>query len=68
MQLIFKKLAIILFLFLANSNLNAEIPYYLDFKFILNESDAGKKAQTELKNKLDKSIKSIREKEKKQEE
>ena len=64
MQLIFKKLAIILFLFLANSNLNAEIPYYLDFKFILNESDAGKKAQTELKNKLDKGIKSIREKEK----
>ena len=64
MQLIFKKLAIVLFLFLVNSNLNAEIPSYLDFKFILNQSDAGKKAQTELKNKLDKGIKSIREKEK----
>ena len=64
MQLILKKLVIILFLFLINSNLHAENPYFLDFKFILNESDAGKKAQTELKNKLDKGIKSIRGKEK----
>ena len=62
MKLILKKLAIILFLFLTNSNLNAETPHYLDFKFILNESDAGKKAQTQLKNRLDKGIKSIREK------
>ena len=64
MKLILKKLAIILFLFLTNSNLNAETPHYLDFKFILNESDAGKKAQTQLKNRLDKGIKSIRVKEK----
>ena len=64
MQLILKKLVIILFLFLINSNLHAENPYFLDFKFILNESEAGKKAQTELKNKLDKGIKSIRGKEK----
>jgi Skp family chaperone for outer membrane proteins len=63
-HLIFSKLTIIIFLFFANSNLNAEVPYYLDFKYILNESDAGKKAQEQLKNKLDKGIKSIREKEK----
>ena len=64
MQLIFRKLTIIIFLFFANSNLNAEVPYYLDFKYILNESNAGKKAQVQLKNKLEKGIKSIREKEK----
>ena len=64
MHIIFRKLTIIIFLFFANSNLNAEVPYYLDFKYILNESDAGKKAQVQLKNKLDKGIKSIREKEK----
>ena len=65
MHFIIRKLTIVLFLFLANSNLNAEMPYYLDFKYILNQSDAGKKAQVQLKNKLDKGIKSIREKEKK---
>ena len=27
----------------------AEYPYYLDFKYVLNESEAGKKAQTQLK-------------------
>ena len=43
----------------------AEIPYYVDFKFILNESDAGKKAQNSLKNKLENGIKKIKEKEKK---
>ena len=31
------------------NNLSAELPYYLDFKYILNQSDAGKKAQTFLK-------------------
>jgi len=36
-------------IFLFTQNSLAEIPYYLDFKFILNESDAGKKAQTFLK-------------------
>ena len=46
------------------SNLSAEIPHFLDFKFVLNESTAGKKAQTELKNKLQKGINNIREKEK----
>ena len=46
-------------------NLSADTPHFIDFKYILNESDAGKKAQTFLKNKLEKGFKDIREKEKK---
>ena len=30
--------------FIPQKNLIAEIPYYLDFKYILNQSDAGKKS------------------------
>ena len=41
------------------------MPHFLDFKFVLNESSAGKKAQNELKSRLDKGIKNIKEKEKK---
>ena len=47
------------------NNLLANTPYYLDFKFILNQSEAGKKAQNFLKNKLENGIKKIQEKEKK---
>ena len=43
----------------------AETIHFLDYRYILNESIAGKKAQSELKNKLDKNIKSIQSKEKK---
>ena len=43
----------------------ADLPRYLDFKLILNESVAGKKAQNFLKNKLEKGIKSIKDQEKK---
>ena len=50
---------------LNNPNLKADVPYYLDFKYILNKSDAGKKAQVFLKNKLEKGIKNIQAKEKK---
>ena len=46
------------------TNLSADVPYYLDFKYILNQSDAGKKAQTYLKNKLDNGIKELQKKEK----
>ena len=38
---------------------------FVDFKFILNESNAGKEAQKFLKNKLDKGIKSLQTQEKK---
>ena len=53
-----------LFILFTQSSLLADIPYFLDFKLILNESDAGKKAQSTLKNKLEKGLKSLREKEK----
>ena len=60
-----KKISIIIILILAfQNNLFANIPYYLDFKYILNQSDAGKKAQTFLKKKLDNGIKKLKEKEK----
>tara|TARA_B100000575_G_C22926847_1_gene537345 strand:- start:90 stop:614 length:525 start_codon:yes stop_codon:yes gene_type:complete len=61
-----KKLIAILFIFfIPQKNLVAEIPHWLDFKYILNESDAGKKAQKFLTNKLEKGIKSLKDKEKK---
>ncbi len=49
----------------------SDIPHFLDFKFILNQSDAGKKAQDQLKKKLNDGLSklkkdegSLREKEK----
>ena len=63
-----KKLKIVfiaLFLFsLSNNTLWAE-PFFLDFKSILNESDAGKKAQASLKNELEKGFKNLNDREKK---
>ena len=47
------------------SNALTETPHFIDFKYLLNESTAGKKAQTFLKNKLDSGIKSLKQKEKK---
>ena len=62
----FNKLLSILFLSLfLNNPVIAEIPHFLDFKFILNSSSAGKKAQDYLKNKLNNGLKSITDKEKK---
>ena len=40
----------------STNNLFADSPYFIDFQKILNESIAGKKAQKELKSKLDQSI------------
>ena len=61
-----KKIVILLLIFFPiNSTLFAETPHYIDFKFILNESNAGKKAQLFLKNKLDKGVKNIQAKQKK---
>ena len=66
-----KILTFFTFLFL-NISLYADTPHYIDFKYILNESTAGKKAQTTLKTKLEKGIdgingkqKALREEEKK---
>ena len=43
--------------------LNADTPYFIDFKLILNESNAGKKAQDFLKSKLEKGLKNLKNKE-----
>ena len=56
---------IILFTFINLGNLNAETPYYIDFKYVLNESVAGKKAQKDLKNQLQKGLSQVKTKEKK---
>tara|TARA_B100000579_G_scaffold87946_1_gene69091 strand:- start:581 stop:1105 length:525 start_codon:yes stop_codon:yes gene_type:complete len=61
----FKKITFIWIIFLIfQTNLSADTPHYVDFKYILNQSDAGKKAQTFLKNKLDNGVKELKKKEK----
>ena len=61
-----KKILIIILIYFININYSlADTPHYLDFKKILNESVAGKKAQTTLKKKLDTGFKSLKEKESK---
>ena len=59
-----KKIFLTLIITLWSSVLFADNTYYLDFNYILNESNAGKKAQTTLKNRLDSGIKSLSGKEK----
>jgi len=62
-----KKLFLIIVFISLNSNSVAlsDVPAFLDFKFILNQSDAGKKAQSFLKSKLNNGIKNLQNKEKK---
>ena len=50
-------------LFFLPNNLNAENLHFIDFKYILNESNAGKKAQNSLKSKLENGIKNLKDKE-----
>lgn len=64
MKYIFNLFIILLFVSISNQPLKADT-YYLDFKYILNESDAGKKANKTLKNQLDQGVKTLKEKEKK---
>ena len=62
----FKKfLIIIIFCFSIYTPSYADVPYYIDFKYILNQSEAGKKAQSFLKSKLENGIKNIKSKENK---
>ena len=61
-----KNVILIIFIFLLGTKvLNADTPYFIDFKYILNESDAGKKAQNFLKSKLQNGLKNLKDKEKK---
>ena len=62
-----KNLKIFLFfliLSLSNSYVTADMPHYLDFKYILNNSVAGKKVQDNLQKRLKDGIKSLNKKEK----
>ena len=64
MKIIKSLLLVSIFLF-NFQKIYAEIPYFVDFKYILNESNAGKKAQDYLKSKLNNGIKKLKEQEKK---
>ena len=59
-----KLLPIFIFFIFINSNIKADVPYYVDFKYILNQSEAGKKAQKSLKDKLENGLKKLTAKEK----
>lgn len=61
---VFKIFCLIFFLSLFSTSNNADTPFFLDFKYILNESEAGKKAQKLLRDKLEKGIKNLKQKEK----
>ena len=53
-----------LILSFSNSNVVADMPHYLDFKYILNNSTAGKKVQDSLQKRLKDGISSLNKKEK----
>ena len=66
------KISFIFFLLSSFNQVFSDVPYYLDFKYILNSSVAGKKAQDELKKRLEQGVtllekkgKTIQEEEKK---
>ena len=59
-----KKFILIIVIFLFFFNLFADVPYYLYFKYILNESTAGKKAQDTLKKRLNDGVAELNKKEK----
>ena len=61
-----KVITFIFFIFVSfQSNILAGTPYFIDFKYILNESEAGKKAQKTLKTRLENNLKKLSEKQKK---
>ena len=63
MTIYLKKFLILISIIFINDKIYAEVPYFIDFKYVLNESSAGKKAQNELKSILDKGIKNLKAKE-----
>ena len=65
MKLQYKIFLIVFIFFNLQSFSFAQYPHYVDFKYVLNESKAGKDAQLFLKKKLDNGIKNLKNKEKK---
>ena len=59
-----RKILIFLVFFLNSQILFADSSHFIDFKFILNESNAGKKAQDALKSQLQNGLKNLKEREK----
>jgi len=60
-----KKISFLLLIFIFfQTSLKADNAFYLDFKYILNESNAGKQAQVFLKKRLNNGIKKLQETEK----
>ena len=59
-----KFLILITFFLFLQKNVYAELPYYLDFRLILNESNAGKNAQVKLKKELSDGMNSLTKREK----
>jgi len=57
-------LFIVLVFFLSTSLSQADSSFFIDFKYILNESKAGKKAQNSLKTKLENGLNRLKEQEK----
>ena len=57
-------LLILFILFFGFSYAHSEVSHFVDFKKILNQSSAGKKAQDYLKNKLENGIKDLKKREK----
>jgi len=64
MKFIIKVFYLLIITFSVSQNLNAETPHFVDFRYVLNESIAGKKAQTDLKSRLEKGMKGFSNKEK----
>ena len=58
------KISFIFFLLSSFNQVFSDVPYYLDFKYILNSSVAGKKAQDELKKRLEQGVTLLEKKEK----
>ena len=58
------KISFIFFLLSSFNQAFSDVPYYIDFKYILNSSVAGKKAQDELKKRLEQGVASLEKKEK----
>ena len=55
--MIIKKIVLLAaFIFILIPKAYSDLPHYIDFRYVLNESVAGKKAQTTLKKKLNDGI------------
>ena len=60
-----KKILLAIFLFFLSINSSySDTAHFIDFKYILNQSEAGKKAQNSLKSQLENGLKNLKKKEK----